>query len=53
MKFWESILENLKLVRIWEDQFTFFNTQSLEEMGRMLKEKVENGFRDDEKGVDE
>lgn len=48
MGFWDNVLEGLKLVRIWEDDFTFFNMQSLNEMSEVIRQKASEMEKNDE-----
>ena len=48
MGFWDNVLENLKLVRIWEDDISFFNVQYLNELGIYLREKASEIVKNDE-----
>ena len=48
MGFWDNVLEGLKLVRIWEDDFTFFNMQSLNEMSEVIRQKASETEKNDE-----
>ena len=48
MGFWDNILEGLKLVRIWEDDFTFFSMQSLNEMSEVIRQKSSETEKNDE-----
>lgn len=48
MGFWDNVLEGLKLVRIWEDDFTFFSMQSLNEMSEVIRQKSSEMEKNDE-----
>lgn len=48
MGFWDNVLEGLKLVRIWEDDITFFSMQSLNEMSEVLRQKTSEMEKNDE-----
>ena len=49
MGFWNNVLEGLKLVRIWEDDMTFINTQSIEDMCRVIQENVKKTLEEENK----
>lgn len=53
MGFWNNVLEGLKLIRIWEDDLIFFNTQTLWEIDKILQENTKNVTESNENGEDE
>ena len=48
MGFWDNVLEGLKLIRIWEDDLTFFSMQSLNEMSEVIRQKSSEMEKNDE-----
>ena len=49
MGFWNNVLEGLKLVRIWEDDMIFVNTQSIKEMCELIQENVKKTLEETNK----